>query len=236
MAKTKSQKMLEKANKNLSKLGDFSYSDSLGYKSAYDALLEDYNSYMNNPEANGYNAYIGDVNELFSQVMNQKPFSYNPEQDSLYQMYKNQYMSQGNSAMRNQMGVAAAASGGYNSSAAQTSALGAYQRYMDALSEKAVETYRNALDMYKYNQQSLLGRYNAARDMNSYGNNAFYQQADIKAQNMKNAYDLFNDDRSFQYDKYTNDRSYYLNQAKNALEQNNWLKEYKLQKKLYKGG
>ena len=239
MAKKKqsaAEKQLSKAKSKIKELGNFKYSDSAGLESSYKSSYSDYNKWVNNPEKYGFNAHITEVNDLFDQVMNQEQFSYDPQKDQLFQMYKQQYQQQGSRAMQNQMGVAAAYSGGYNSSAAQTSAQSQYQGYMDALSEKAAETYQNALDMYKYNQQNLLNKYNTARDMNNSGNEAYYKQADIKAQKMNNAYNAYNDDRNYQYNNYSSDRSYYQTQSKNALDQINWLKEYQLKKKLYKGG
>ena len=236
MGKTALQKEYNKANTKLKGLNSFKYNDSADLKALYNSAFSDYNSFINNPQKNGYNAYISDVNELFDRVMNQESFSYDPKTDRLFQMYKQQYQSRGQSAMQNAMGVAAAASGGYNSSAAQTSAQSVYQTYMDELSDRAAETYQNALDMYKYNQQNLLDKYNAAREMNNSSNDAFFKQADMKAQTLNNAFNAYNDDRSFQYNQFSDDRSFYQNQSKNALEQLNWLNEYNLQKKLYKGG
>ena len=223
---------LKNANKKLKELGSFKYDDSAGFKAQYDSAYSDYYDLIDNPQRYGYNAYISDVNELFEQVMNQPSFSYDPKTDRLFQLYKQQYQSSGSSAMKNRMGVASALSGGYNSSAAQTSAQGKYMDYMNALASKADEAYRSALETYRYNQQNLLDRWGAARDMNNAGNEAYFKQADISAQNLNSAYSAYNDDRGFQLGKYNNDRSFYQSQGKNAQDQINWLKEYKLQKKL----
>jgi len=230
------QEKLNTANKNLNNLGTFKYSDSTGLQSAYNGAYKDYNDWIENPNKYGYNKYQSDVDKLFNQVMSQEKFSYDPQQDKLFQMYKQQYQAQGQRAMQNQMGVAAARSGGYNSSAAQSAAQSTYQGYMDALSEKAAETYQNSLDMYKYNQQQLLNRYNTARDMNNAGNEAYWKQADAKAQKMNNTYSVFNDDRSYQWNKYSDNRNFLQTQVKNAQDQVNWQKEYELQKRQVNGG
>lgn len=243
------------ANKQLADLGSFSYTG--GLDKAYKTAMNDYNEWADNPTKHGYNAYITDVNDLFSQVMSQKQFSYDPQQDALFQMYKKQYETQGNRAMQNQMGVAAAMSGGYNSSVAQTSAQQQYQNSMDELSQKAAETYQSALDMYKYQQQNLLDRYNVARDMNNAGNEAYWQQLGVKQNRANNAYNAYNDDRNFQYNQFSDNRNYWSSQKQNAQSQINWQaeydqtekwnkqnydqtekwnnKNYKLNKKLYKG-
>ncbi|MBE6742502.1 MAG: hypothetical protein E7570_09420 [Ruminococcaceae bacterium] len=235
MAKVSAQKQLSQALEELDKLKKFKYSDTSGLREQYNSALKDYNSYINNPEKYGYNQYINDVNSLFDSIINQREFSYDPKTDMLFQLYKNQYQNQGSRAMKNQMGVASALSGGYNSSAAQTSAQNAYQKYMDELSLKAGEAYHNALEMYKSNQQNLLDKYNTARDMNNSLNDAYWKNADIKSTGLDNAYNAYTDDRSFQYNKFSDNRDFYQNQGNNAQNQINWLKEYELNKKRYKG-
>lgn len=221
--KTAAEKQKETATNMLKGL-KFSYDKNLenNYKSAYD----NYINFYNNPEANGFNAYINDVNDLYDQVMNQEKFSYDPQKDQLFQMYKKQYQAQGNRAMQNQMGAAAANSGGYNSSAAQTSAQNTFQTYMNDLSQKASETYKNSLDMYKYNQQNLLDRYNVARDMNNSGNDAYWKQLDAKNQMQSNAYNLFQDDKTFNYTKFVNDRDYWTGRQDAAQTQINFDNDY----------
>lgn len=221
--KTAAQKQKEQAQAKL-KSTKFSYDKNLenNYKDAY----ADYLNFYNNPEANGFNANIKDVNDLYDQVMNQEKFSYDPQKDQLFQMYKKQYQAQGNRAMQNQMGAAAANSGGYNSSAAQTSAQNTFQTYMNDLSQKASETYKNSLDMYKYNQQNLLDRYNIARDMNNAGNDAYWKQLDAKNQMQSNAYNLFQDDKNFNYTKFVNDRDYWTGRRDAAQTQINFDNEY----------
>ena len=238
MAKEKSeyQKQLEQANKALDKLGSYKYADTEGLKAAYNAAYNEYAKMLQNPEEYGYNAYQNDVDSLFGELMKAEQFSYDPKTDSLFQLYRQQYQNQGKRAMNNQLGVASALSGGYNSSAAQSAAQNAYQTYMNALSEKAAQTYQNALDRYKYDEQSRLNKFNTALDMNNASNDAYYKQAQANAQKMNSAYNAFSDDRDFSYNKYSADRSYLQNQSKSALDRVNWLKEYELQKKLYKGG
>ena len=235
MAKSEYQKRLEEANKQINNLGNFSYNDSSGLKAAYSKAYDEYLSRVNNPGNYGYNSYISDVNSLFDKVMNQERFSYDPKTDKLFQLYKQQYMNQGNNAMKNQMALGAALSGGYNSSAAQSAAKKAYQNQMNMLADKASEAYQNSLDMYRYNQQNNLDKFNTALNMNSFGNDAYFRQTDALGNKMNSAYNAYNDERNYQLNSYNSNRSYYQNQGKSAQDQINWLKEYELQKKLYKG-
>jgi hypothetical protein len=235
MAKSEYQKKLEEANARINSLGNFNFSDNAGLREVYINAYDEYLNRVNNPENYGYNSYINDVNALFEKLMNQERFSYDPKTDKLFQLYKQQYQNQGNRAMQNQMGVASALSGGYNSSAAQSAAKKAYQNQMNELAERASEAYQNSLDMYRYNQQNNLDKFNTALNMNSSGNDAYFRQTDAIGDKMNSAYNAFNDERNFQFNQYNNDRNFYQNQGQNAQNQINWLKEYELQKKLYKG-
>ena len=233
--KSLEQKQLEKANKKLKELEKFSFNDKKGLKKLYKDAFNEYSKWVTNPEEYGYNAYYADVDNLFNKLMEEKKFTYDPSSDPLFQTYKDLYHNMGMRAMQNTLGAASALSGGYNSSAAQTSSQMAYKSYLDALGEKAGETYNSALDKYRFNQQDLLNRFSAARDMNNSGNEAYRLGTDIRNQQMNSAYNAFNDERDFQYGSFANDRNFYQNQGKNALNQINWQKEYALQKKLYKG-
>lgn len=236
--------MLQNANNQLAALNRFNYTG--GLDQTYNVALNDYNDWVNNPNKYGYNSHITEVNDLFNQIMNQQKFSYDPQKDELFQMYKRQYEAQGKRSMKNQMGVASAFSGGYNSSVAQTSAQQQFQNSMDELSQKASETYQNALDMYKNKQQNLLDRYNIARDMNNSSNDAYWKQLGLKQNQVDNAYKAFIDDRSFQYNQFSDNKNYWTQQKQNAQSQINWQNEYnqtekwnnenyKLNTKLYKG-
>ncbi|MBQ9228774.1 MAG: N-acetylmuramoyl-L-alanine amidase family protein [Eubacterium sp.] len=202
----------------------FKYNGTLESQSK--SAMAAYNRWADYPEANGYNRYITDVNDLYDQVMNAERFSYDPQQDALFQMYKQQYNAQGTRAMNNQMGVGTALSGGYNSSAAQTAAQSTYQSYLDQLNEKAADTYQDALSRYQYDNQQRLNRYNTALDMNNAANDAYWAQLSARQQRANMAYNAFTDDRNNQYTQYSDNRNYWLQQAQNNQSQANWQKEY----------
>jgi hypothetical protein len=177
---------------------------------AYTTAKSTFNDIANNSKKYGYNKYQSDVDSLYDAVMNYGDFSYDMEKDQLFQMYKQQYQSQGNTAMRNQMGISTAKSGGYNSSVAQTSAQSVYQNYMDALSEKAADTYQNAYDMWNTEYNNKLNQYNSAVSANEASNSNYWNLYNA-AQTQKNtAYDAYQDDKNFKYTKWNDNRNYNL--------------------------
>lgn len=102
------------------------------------------------------------LNETISQILNRDKFSYDLNGDALYQQYKDQYITQGKLAMMDAAGQAAAMTGGYGNSYAQSVGQQAYQDYLQQLNDVVPELYGMALDKHNqegqamYDQASLL--------------------------------------------------------------------------------
>ena len=69
----------------------------------------------------GYTSpYQEKIDKILDQYQNREPFQFNVNEDALYNQYKDQYIKHGNLAMKDTMGQAAALTGGYGNSYAQT--------------------------------------------------------------------------------------------------------------------
>ena len=121
------------------------------------------------------------LNDTLQQILNREKFSYDLNGDMLYQQYKDQYTTQGKLAMMDTMGQAAAMTGGYGNSYAQTAGQQAYQGYLQQLNDKVPELYALALD--KYNQEGQ----------------AMYDQASLMAQMEDQEYGRYRDTLSDYY-------------------------------------
>lgn len=86
-------------------------------------------------------------------------FSYDVNGDALYQQYKDQYIQQGKLAMADTMGQAAALTGGYGNSYAQTVGQQTYQGYLQKLNDVVPELYQMALDRYQMGKEDLYNQY-----------------------------------------------------------------------------
>ena len=95
------------------------------------------------------------LNEKISQILNRDKFSYDPNQDAMYQYYADQYTTQGKLASMDVMGQAAAMTGGYGNSYAQAAGQQAYQSYLQKLNEVVPELYGMAQDQYNQEGQAL---------------------------------------------------------------------------------
>lgn len=86
-------------------------------------------------------------------------FSYDVDQDALYQQLKDTYIQQGKLAMQDTMGQAAAMTGGYGNSYAQTAGQQAYQSHLTELAGMVPELYQMALDRYNMGKDDLYNQY-----------------------------------------------------------------------------
>lgn len=100
-----------------------------------------------------------EADAYLSQYQNREPFSYDFNSDALYNQYKDQYIQQGQMAMMDTMGQAAAMTGGYGNSYAQTVGQQAYNQYLGQLNEVMPELYGMAYDRYSREGQDLLNMY-----------------------------------------------------------------------------
>lgn len=113
---------------------------------------------LQKPEAN-VSSWMEELNSVYDKIMNGEKFSYDINADALYQQYKDQYITQGQQAMMDTMGQAAALTGGYGNSYAQTVGQQTYQGYLQGLNNKIPELYQLALDQYNRERDDLYNQY-----------------------------------------------------------------------------
>ena len=106
--------------------------------------------------------YDAQIRDLYEQITARGPFRYDSAADPLYQQYRQDYTSLGRMAMRDTMGQAAALTGGYGSSYAQSAGQQQYDAYLRRLADVLPETYGMALDAWQAEGQELQRRYAAA--------------------------------------------------------------------------
>lgn len=94
-------------------------------------------------------AYDELIDELLNKIANREEFSYNSEEDPLFQQYKDLYTKQGQLAMEDTMGVAAGLTGGYSSSYSQAVGQQQYNAYLEKLTEMMPEFYDRAYGQYR---------------------------------------------------------------------------------------
>lgn len=133
---------------------------------------QNYLNQLRNSKPGAYSSrYADQLDSIYQKIMNRPDFEYDLNGDMLYQQYKDQYMRNGQQAMMDAMGQAAALTGGYGSSYAQAAGSQAYQQYLTQLNGVIPELYDRAYNRYNQQGQDLLNRYQlaAGADATDYG-------------------------------------------------------------------
>lgn len=178
---------------------------------------------LQNQQANKPVAYQSQyqtgLNDLAGQIQNRDKFQYDVNADALYQQVAQNYLAQGQQAMMDTMGQAAAMTGGYGNSYAQTAGQQMYNQHILGLTEMVPQFQQMALQQYQLEGDRLMDMYNMMlqQEEMAYGRyqddlNRYYTDLD----RLQSAYDnerdydysRFADDRDFDYGKYMDDLNY----------------------------
>lgn len=132
------------------------------------------------------------LDAAMGKILNRERFSYDLNGDALYRQYKDRAVKNGRLAMMDTMGQAAAMTGGYGSSYAQSAGQQAYQKQMDGLTDQASRLYDKAREDYDRQGQADRDRYDVLRQRENSSYNQYKQQrSDWEAENTRlwNRYD-----------------------------------------------
>lgn len=193
------------------------------------ALTRDYLDALKQTEASRPEAFQSQYNQQVENLLNtiQNPQSFNLETDDtyrkLYEKYREQYAAQGDQAMRDAAGNAAALTGGYGSTYALAAGQQARDQYMQALNNNSMSLAEMALNDYwrnrndKYNQLNAVNTQDAVdygryRDLVGDWKDERNYYADQYQRNYGNDYGEYRDGVT----DWQNDRAYYAGQAQTA--------------------
>ena len=92
--------------------------------------------------------YGAQLDSLLNEMMNRPAFTYDARNDPIYNIYKDMYIQNGRRAMQDTMGNAAALTGGYGSSYAQSAGQQMYNQYMENLNSVVPQLQQQAYQRY----------------------------------------------------------------------------------------
>lgn len=184
--------------------------------------------------------YRAQIDDLLNKIYGDKGFNYTAEDlqnDDLYKMYAQQYQQSASRAMRDTMGQAQAASGGYGSTYAQQVGQQAYDQTMSGLNDKVLDFRDRAYQTYLNNQSNRYNQLNAfqTQDNTDYGR---YRDTVSDWQTDRNYYlSALQGEQANDLNIYSANNSNYYN-ALNALQGNyqtenandQWLAQYEMNK------
>lgn len=184
------------------------------------------------------------LDDTLNKILNREKFSYDMNADALYQQYKDRYVTQGKQAMMDTMGQAAALTGGYGNSYAQTVGQQTYQGYLQQLNDVVPELYQLALDQYNREGDNLKDQYalyadREALDYDRYRDNLGDWQAErdylAGRYDAERDYDYgkFSDERGFAYDQFADDRNLAYQAERDKKADEKWQTEFDEAKRQY---
>lgn len=162
------------------------------------------------------------MNETLQKIMNREEFSYDVNKDALFQMYADQYVSQGKQAAMDVMGQAQAMTGGYGNSYAQQVGQQTYQGYLQGLNDKVPELYQLALNRYLAEGDQLSEKAALMAQMENQDYGRYRDEVSDYMAMLDHLYGRYDTERGFDYQ---------LNRDKVADEQ--WQKEFDEAKRQY---
>ena len=115
------------------------------------------------------------LDAAMDKILNREAFFYDLNGDALYRQYKDRAVKNGRLAMMDTMGQAAAMTGGYGSSYAQSAGQQAYQKQMDTLTDQAAQLYDRARQDYDRQGQMDRDRYDILRQRENSSYNQYKQ-------------------------------------------------------------
>lgn len=133
-------------------------------------------------------SYDAQLDSLFQKIMNREKFSYNVNDDAIYQQYRDLYMQQGQQAMQDTMGQAAGLTGGYGSTYSQNAGQQAYNAYLQQLNGVVPELAGAAADRYAQEGDALYQEYAMLGDLRDTEYGRYQDQLDRYWQEKEFAY------------------------------------------------
>ena len=128
-----------------------------------------------------------ELERLYAAITGRPAFSYDPASDPVYNSYTQSYQRRGRLAMRDTMGQAAALTGGYGSSYAQSVGQQQYDSYLQSLGEALPELYGMAWQRYNAEGDALKTAWELASERSEVRRESEREAAERKAAAQKSA-------------------------------------------------
>ena len=148
------------------------------------------------------------MNDLIQQYQNRGPFQYDINADAMYQQMLDRYVGQGQQAMMDTMGQAAALTGGYGNSYAQTAGQQSYQNYLQGAYDMMPQFYQMALDRYQNDGDQLLNQYNLLANQEDMAYSRYNDQLNRYLAELDRLQGVYDSERDYDYSRFQNDQAF----------------------------
>ena len=146
--------------------------------------------------------------EALQSILNPESFSYDPNTDPQMQAYQEAYRREGDRATQNAMGQAAAMTGGYGNSYAQTVGQQTYNQYMENLMGIIPELSQMAYDRYQDEGEALERNYGLLKAEEDQDYNRYRDIIGDWQTERQLAENTYGTERGFDYGAFSEKRTY----------------------------
>ena len=193
-------------NVEVPNIGGFGYTDPTVVQDAYNAIAA-----LSAPTYSSQ--WQAQIKEYLGKIMNREEFSYDFNNDALYQQYKDIYTQMGLMSMMDTMGQAAAMTGGYGNSYAQTVGQQAYNQQLSQLNDVLPELYQMAFDRYAYEGEQLYNQYGLLMDQENLDYSRYMDKYNQYLAERDYRTGVYNNERNFAYNQQWDEYTSNYNQA-----------------------
>lgn len=195
----KQEEQLQQANSTVqSIMGNNAYTPGSSVTQAQEQLK----AYQDKKPAEYTNRWKDQMDTMLKNILDRKDFQYDVKADPLFQQYRDQYIRNGQLAMRDTIGQAAQLTGGYGNSYAQQAGQQAYNGYMRGLNDKIPELYNLAMQAYNNKTNDMTNRYNLMGTQEGKEYSRYQDGMNAYNAELERLQNLYNTERSYDYGQY----------------------------------
>ena len=148
----------------------------------------------------GRTSYTDQVQEMMDKIMNRDKFSYDVDNDPLFQQALASAMNSGKQAMQDTIGQASALTGGYGSTYATSAGNQAYNSFIEDAYDNLPQYYQMALEAYQMEGEEMYRQFGVVSEMDDkeFNRNVAAYDATYQHRNQmyNEAYGQFRDEKS----------------------------------------
>lgn len=182
--------------------------------------------------------YNSTIDSIVDSILNREQFDPNSVYDTdLYKNYREQYMQQGNKAMRDTIGNISGMTGGYGSTYATAAGQQAYDNHISQLGDKTLDIYDRVYQQYLNEGQELYNQLGMVNNQDSidYGRyrdtvSDYYNDLNYYAGRYDSSYNQDFGEYQYNQDAQRWAEEYAYQKTQDALAQQNWQTQFDYQK------
>lgn len=152
--------------------------------------------------------YEQQLDKILGDYQSRGKFQYDMNADAMYQQLLDRYVGQGQMAMMDTMGQAAALTGGYGNSNAQMVGQQAYQNYLQGAYDMMPQFYDMALQRYMAEGDQMLQEYGMLSDRENQAYSRYQDDVNRYFADLDRAQSAYDTERNLDYSRFADEQDF----------------------------